>query len=338
MTHTFDFNDDLALDTGEFMAFDDIENDIDDDDLNFLHDDDFMQFEEGDLFFKKLWRGVKKVARAAAPIAKQLAPTIGKIVGGAVGSFAGAPTIGATVGTHLGNFVQNLEDEGDGSFAGLEADTDTHDEMEAEDFIKPSEDDEGLAEYMASAAATAKTAVDSAAMAGGIATAATAKSPSKVRAIEARLYDLLGQENAANGQIFARLVQTTDAIIPAVHEVRSALMRAGVSREDQRATFGQVDQHASDVSQTLEWIERDTEKWRLAMRTTKFGMRDLNWVIKALNQQSVALRSFIGENSALTKSVTDNRFALGRRQLNELVALLDQAHEFATHLNNRPAQ
>ena len=64
----------------------------------------------------------------------------------------------------------------------------------------------------------------------------------------------------------------------------------------------------------------------------------LNWVIKALNQQSVALRSFIGENSALTKSVTDNRFALGRRQLNELVALLDQAHEFATHLNNRPAQ
>ena len=73
---------------------------------------------------------------------------------------------------------------------------------------------------------------------------------------------------------FARLVQTTDAIIPAVHEVRSALMRAGVSREDQRATFGQVDQHASDVSQTLEWIERDTEKWRLAMRTTKFGMRD----------------------------------------------------------------
>jgi len=45
-----------------------------------------------------------------------------------------------------------------------------------------------------------------------------------------------------------------------------------------------------------------------------------------------------GENSALTNSVTDNRFALGRRQLNELVALLDQAHEFATHLNNRPAQ
>ena len=28
MTHTFDFNDDLTLDTGEFMAFDDIENDI----------------------------------------------------------------------------------------------------------------------------------------------------------------------------------------------------------------------------------------------------------------------------------------------------------------------
>ena len=159
-----------------------------------------------------------------------------------------------------------------------------------------------------------------------------------LRAIEARLYELLGQENAANGQVFARLVQTTDAIIPAVHEVRSALMRAGVSREDQRATFGQVDQHASDVSQTLEWIERDTEKWRLAMRTTKFGMRDLNWVIKALNQQSVALRSFTGENSALTKSVTDNRFALGRRQLNELIALLDQAHEFATHLNTRPAQ
>lgn len=159
-----------------------------------------------------------------------------------------------------------------------------------------------------------------------------------LRAIEARLYELLGQENAANGQVFARLVQTTDPIIPAVHEVRSALMRAGVSREDQRATFGQVDQHASDVSQTLEWIERDTEKWRLAMRTTKFGMRDLNWVIKALNQQSVALRSFTGENSALTKSVTDNRFALGRRQLNELIALLDQAHEFATHLNTRPAQ
>lgn len=200
MTHTFDFNDDLALDTGEFMAFDDIENDIDDDDMNFLHDDDFMQFEEGDLFFKKLWRGVKKVARAAAPIAKQLAPTIGKIVGGAVGSFAGAPTIGATVGTHLGNFVQNLEDEGDGSFAGLEADTDTHDEMEAEDFIKPSEDDEGLAEYMASAAATAKTAVDSAAMAGGIATAATAKSPSKVRAIA----PVLSAANARAAKVMAQ--------------------------------------------------------------------------------------------------------------------------------------
>ena len=55
MTHTFDFNDDLTLDTGEFMAFDDIENDIDDDDMNFLHDDDFMQFEEGDAMFYPLF-------------------------------------------------------------------------------------------------------------------------------------------------------------------------------------------------------------------------------------------------------------------------------------------
>jgi hypothetical protein len=55
MTHTFDFNDDLTLDTGEFMAFDDIENDIDDDDMNFLHDDDFMHFEEGDAMFYPLF-------------------------------------------------------------------------------------------------------------------------------------------------------------------------------------------------------------------------------------------------------------------------------------------
>ena len=54
MTHTFDFNDDLTRDTGEFMAFDDIENDIDDDDMNFLHDDDFMHFEEGDAMFYPL--------------------------------------------------------------------------------------------------------------------------------------------------------------------------------------------------------------------------------------------------------------------------------------------
>jgi len=159
-----------------------------------------------------------------------------------------------------------------------------------------------------------------------------------LRAIETRLQNLLGQENAANGQVFARLVQTTDAIIPAIHEVRSALMRAGLSREDQKATFGQLDYHASDISQTLEWIERDTEKWRLAMRTSKFGMRDLTWVMKALNQQGEALRSFAGNDGALSMSVTDNRFALGRRQLNELIALLDQAYGFAQHLANRPAQ
>lgn len=56
MTHMFDFNDDLTLDTGEFMAFDDIENDIDDDDMNFLHDDDFMHFEEGDAMFYPLFK------------------------------------------------------------------------------------------------------------------------------------------------------------------------------------------------------------------------------------------------------------------------------------------
>ncbi|MEM8915868.1 MAG: hypothetical protein AAGC83_08525, partial [Pseudomonadota bacterium] len=44
---------------------------------------DALAAESDDEFFKKLWRGIKKVAKKVAPIAKKVAPFTGRIIGGA---------------------------------------------------------------------------------------------------------------------------------------------------------------------------------------------------------------------------------------------------------------
>lgn len=190
MTHTFnlDYGDDFELsDDAAFFDADPMPSFEDEhDDLTFMDMDDmfFEDMEEGDLFFKKLWRGAKKVAKAVAPVAKQLAPQIGKVVGGALGTAIGMPGLGASAGAQLGGFIQNLEADDMGyAFESFEQDDDTADEMDAEDFIDADDPDIALAEFMASAASKTQSAIDSAAMAGAIATAATAKSPMKIRAV-----------------------------------------------------------------------------------------------------------------------------------------------------------
>lgn len=150
-----------------------------------------------------------------------------------------------------------------------------------------------------------------------------------------RLNHLLGDAgDKAEGRIFARVVQTIDAIIPAVKDARSALIKAGITSQDQKATFAGNTHNGHDISQTLDWIERDAEKWRIKLRSPQFSKRDLAWVCTVVEQQRAMIDAFVhpDDTGMMRLSITGNRYALGVRQLRELSGLLDQAQKGARAL------
>ena len=159
-----------GYDYEDFSSFDDFDGEA------LYYDNDY----ESDEFLKKLWRGAKKVAGKVAPIAKKFAPIAGKVIGGAFGG-----PLGAMAGSAIGNVVSNLEDDFDGyaSYTDTEGESDTEDEMSALDFMDFDSDAEDMAEYMADLAVKAPRPVDTAAAAGAITTALTARAPAKVKAI-----------------------------------------------------------------------------------------------------------------------------------------------------------
>ncbi|MCL4671860.1 MAG: hypothetical protein KJZ64_02770 [Sphingomonadaceae bacterium] len=149
-----------AMFEDEFESFGEFEN------------DGYFEFEsdlgelEGDPFFGKIWNGVKKVAKAVAPLAKKFAPQIGTVIGGALGGPAGA-----AIGGKLGGVVKALEGEGE---------SESESEMEAQ--YEGDGMDEAIAESMATAgskgdAATAQT------MGSALTVTIASRAPAQVRQV-----------------------------------------------------------------------------------------------------------------------------------------------------------
>ena len=59
-------------------------------------------------FFKRAWRGIKKVARPLGGILKGIAKKALPFVGGALGSFIPIPGVGTALGTAIGGAASNL--------------------------------------------------------------------------------------------------------------------------------------------------------------------------------------------------------------------------------------
>ncbi|MDP5104203.1 MAG: hypothetical protein NWP98_09790 [Erythrobacter sp.] len=141
---------------------------------------------EGDPFFGKIWSGIKKVAKAAAPLAKRFAPQIGTLIGGALGGPAGA-----AIGSKLGGVVKSLEGEGE---------SESESEMEAQ--YEGDNMDEAIAEAMATAGSKGD---PSTAQAMGSALTATiaSRAPAQVR-------QMLPVLSKAGGDVARALARSND--------------------------------------------------------------------------------------------------------------------------------
>ena len=131
----------------------------------FESDSEFGEL-EADPFFGKIWNGVKKVAKAAAPIAKRFAPQIGTVIGGALGGPAGA-----AIGGKLGGVVKSLEGEG---------------ESESESEMEAQYEGDGMDEALAEAMATAGSKGDAAtaqAMGSALTVTIASRAPVQVRQV-----------------------------------------------------------------------------------------------------------------------------------------------------------
>jgi hypothetical protein len=71
--------------------------------------------DEGEYFFKNVWRGVQQVAQVAAPLAKQLAPEVARTLIGAI------PGAGAVGGLLAGSLIRQLLQEGEMEAVSMEA-------------------------------------------------------------------------------------------------------------------------------------------------------------------------------------------------------------------------
>lgn len=129
--------------------------------------DGFDQYGDGeDPFLGSLWRGVKKVAKVVAPLAKKFAPQIGTVIGGALGGPAGA-----AIGGKLGSVVKSLEGEDEGE---------TEDELNATSQTPAV--DEAVSEAMAAVAAKTNPAVAQS-MGSGLTVTIAANAPMPVKAV-----------------------------------------------------------------------------------------------------------------------------------------------------------
>jgi hypothetical protein len=107
--------------------------------------------DEGEYFFKKLGRGLKSLAKIAAPIAKKLAPIAARTLVGMI------PGVGAVAGPLAGKLTQSLLREGEMEATQLEAQLFGSNEYEAEVANSEIAHEAALTEILAAQAAEATT-------------------------------------------------------------------------------------------------------------------------------------------------------------------------------------
>lgn len=126
-----------------------------------FEDEMWGEDQEGDFFFKKMFRGIGKFVKKAAPILKKVAKVAAPMVGTAIGGPFGA-AIGKAASSLLETDLEDLEDE---------ADQELDQEVDMEEESDPLTDNEVLAEYLGAVAAESDNEILAETMAGASAMA-----------------------------------------------------------------------------------------------------------------------------------------------------------------------
>lgn len=138
------------------------------------------------------------------------------------------------------------------------------------------------------------------------------------------------------GAAFSRLLNRLDAIPPSVSDVRNALRRAGVSLVDQKASFVRGGKRTVyELDRLLSWIDEDIGKWHTDLSDGHATRRELRWMHQSLRDMLDGLSGFEAEKGAASPyaaATPKNDYAAARRQIRELMGLLDCASVDAVDL------
>lgn len=115
---------------------------------------------EDELFFGKIWKGIKSAAKVAAPILRKVAKVAAPMVGTAIGG-----PLGGKIGSFVGNALES-EYEFEGPLGEFEFESESEAEFESV-MSGPLSEAQGLGELMAAVAANAATDTEAEAQIGG---------------------------------------------------------------------------------------------------------------------------------------------------------------------------
>ena len=147
---------------------------------------------------------------------------------------------------------------------------------------------------------------------------------------------LLDPDGSQTGATFSRLLNRLDAIPPSVGDLRNALRRAGVSLVDQKASFisdGKTTMY--ELDRLLSWIDEDVGKYHADLMDGSATKRELRWLRQSLGDMLQGLKVFDEEDGASTPyaaATPKNAYAAVRRQIRELMGLIDSATVDANNL------
>jgi hypothetical protein len=125
-------------------------------------------------------------------------------------------------------------------------------------------------------------------------------------------------DDSSLGPLLGRIRAFNDAISASVIVARNALATAGISIEDQTVSFsndGTSQESNISLRRLLGWIESESIMSRPVLLKADLNARDLDRLRAARSTQSKALSQILTGDFA---TVNTNRYAVGRRHLNEL--------------------
>lgn len=139
------------------------------------------------------------------------------------------------------------------------------------------------------------------------------------------------QGHGTLGSRFSRLHAIVTTISPGANAVRLALRTAGVSPTDLKANFVGQGAYAEtiELGRLLDWVNTDAAAWRGRLGDASVTERDLVFLRRSLEGQIAGLYDIAssgkGDATRFSSLLSDNRFAAGRRQVHELVRILQSA-------------
>jgi len=182
---------------------------------SYSESDGFENYADGeDPFLGSIWKGIKKVAKTVAPLAKKFAPHIGSVIGGALGGPAGA-----ALGGKLGSLAKSLEGEDEGE---------TEDELNA--VSQTPAVDEAMAESMAAAAVKTDPIVAQS-MGSGLTITIASNAPLPVKAV-------LPVLARAGGDVARRLAATRDPRVRTLIRTLPTIQRRTIATLTAKARTG----------------------------------------------------------------------------------------------------